>query len=165
METPVQVSDDGSTLVVLADSEQRDLHHNADGTGVQRSIPGSIIKERQFATLPPHSTAFSTTMAAFGTGWLLKVRIKACPQHAGCLKRETFVAVVVCASSNRFRASHVGVMAPNLPTRLYPRRGADPSSPLVLYAVATITRHHPSRVRTRVSRPVAGDDTTENPSS
>ena len=69
LDAPVQVSDDGSAIVVFTD---RDLYSNPDGTGGQsKSFPSSIITLR--------STTFSTTTAALGTGWLLKVSITACP--------------------------------------------------------------------------------------
>ena len=44
LDLPAQVSDDGSVIGVMTDSEQRDLHYDADGTGWQgRSIPNSSI--------------------------------------------------------------------------------------------------------------------------
>ena len=74
LDVPVQVSDDGSAILVLT-GEPWDLHSNPDGTGGQsKPFPSSII-----ATLPLRSTTFSTTTAALGTGWLLKVSITACP--------------------------------------------------------------------------------------
>ena len=65
---PVQVSDNGSVIVVSTDSEQRDLHYDADGTGWQgRSIPNSSIGGSKLRT-PASSTGPRRTPTPRGGG-------------------------------------------------------------------------------------------------
>ena len=58
LDVPVQVSDEGSAIVVLTVCEQWDLHSTSDGTGGQsKSFPSSMIKTTFTGPAPPPAPA------------------------------------------------------------------------------------------------------------
>jgi hypothetical protein len=68
LDVPLQVSDGSSTIGVLTDREQRDLHYDADGTGRSqvRSIPNSSIGRSENGTPSSSTTGPSITSTIEG---------------------------------------------------------------------------------------------------